>query len=285
MTSSSSGIRSSALRRVAAVRENVSSARLIRRSWSVVNFVGRVKSTVRMRRWRARSARRLLGQPAVLRGLDERRDRIRGQDLAAHAATRAGIRRVQRDLLVAGRARRDRLAADRHADRAAARAARVRRGDGDAQPGELRAHGFFVALADLHGGAAAELEHAGAADEHRLERDPPRAQPHELGDQRLHGGVGELAGGAGAPLGRGEHDVGQARDGRPLVHEREADARAQAQRDEHVTRDRGARELAHADHGLGGHLSRPVRGGSGAPARRRPSARAGRRSSSPRPRP
>jgi hypothetical protein len=50
ITSSSSGMRSSADRRPEAVRQKVSRARLMRRSWSAVNFVGRVKSTVRMRR-------------------------------------------------------------------------------------------------------------------------------------------------------------------------------------------------------------------------------------------
>ena len=49
MTSSSSDTRSSADRRVEAVRQKVSSARFIRRSWSAVNFVGRVKFIVRRR--------------------------------------------------------------------------------------------------------------------------------------------------------------------------------------------------------------------------------------------
>ena len=52
MTSSSSGTRSSADRRVDAVRQNASSERLRRRSCSEVNLVGRVKSTARMRRRR-----------------------------------------------------------------------------------------------------------------------------------------------------------------------------------------------------------------------------------------
>ena len=51
-SSNSSGTRSSALRRVEAVRQNASSVRPRRRSCSAVNFVGRVKSTARMRRRR-----------------------------------------------------------------------------------------------------------------------------------------------------------------------------------------------------------------------------------------
>src|SRR4051812_2165874 len=49
MTSSSMGTRSSADRRVEAVRQKLSSERLRRRSWSLVNFVGRAKLTVRRR--------------------------------------------------------------------------------------------------------------------------------------------------------------------------------------------------------------------------------------------
>ncbi len=51
-SSNSSGTRNSALRRVEAVRQNASSVRPRRRSCSAVNFVGRVKSTARMRRRR-----------------------------------------------------------------------------------------------------------------------------------------------------------------------------------------------------------------------------------------
>ena len=46
------GTRSSADRRVEAVRQNASSVRPSRRSWSGVNLLGRVKSTARMRRRR-----------------------------------------------------------------------------------------------------------------------------------------------------------------------------------------------------------------------------------------
>ena len=52
MTSSSSGARSSADMRDVAVRQNASMPRLIRRSWSEVNFVGREKSTACTRRRR-----------------------------------------------------------------------------------------------------------------------------------------------------------------------------------------------------------------------------------------
>ena len=55
IVSSSIGERSSADRRVAAVWQNVSSARAMRRWWSLVNLVGREKSTVRTR-WRRREA-------------------------------------------------------------------------------------------------------------------------------------------------------------------------------------------------------------------------------------
>ena len=87
MTSSSSGMRSSADRRVDAVRQNASSVRLSRRSCSAVNLVGRVKSTARMRRRRCCGRRRLLGQPALAGRVDQRRDRVGAEDLAAHAAT------------------------------------------------------------------------------------------------------------------------------------------------------------------------------------------------------
>jgi hypothetical protein len=52
MTSISIAVRCSATRRVLARSVKVSMARRIRRSWSVVNFVGRVKSTVRNQRAR-----------------------------------------------------------------------------------------------------------------------------------------------------------------------------------------------------------------------------------------
>ena len=86
IASSSIGQRSSAESRVAAVWQNVSIARAIRRWWSLVNFVGREKSTVRTR-WRRREpALRLLGQLALLGGLDERGDLIGVEDVAHQAA-------------------------------------------------------------------------------------------------------------------------------------------------------------------------------------------------------
>ena len=54
IVSSSTGTRSSVESRVTDVWQNVSIARAIRRWWSVVNLVGREKSTVRSRwprRW------------------------------------------------------------------------------------------------------------------------------------------------------------------------------------------------------------------------------------------
>jgi hypothetical protein len=74
-SSSSSGTRSSADRRVAAVRQKASIARLRRRSWSAVNFVGRVKSTGRM--WRLRP---------VLRGSSGSRPSLAASTSAATAS-------------------------------------------------------------------------------------------------------------------------------------------------------------------------------------------------------
>jgi hypothetical protein len=79
MTSSSSGIRSSADSRVDAVRQNVSSARLIRelrRAREVDGAHAPLAGAV---------GRRLLGQATLLRRVDERRDRVGGEDLAACA--------------------------------------------------------------------------------------------------------------------------------------------------------------------------------------------------------
>ena len=147
-TSSSSGTRSSADRRVDAVRQKASSVRPRRRSCSDVNFVGRVKSTARMRRRRCGAAL-LLGQPAFAGRVDERGDRVGAEDRSAHAAT--STPRARRGSASAPPASRTvtRASADVDADRAAAVAAGLGRDHGDARGGELVAHGGLVALADL----------------------------------------------------------------------------------------------------------------------------------------
>ena len=115
-SSSSSGTRSSADRRVDAVRQNASSVRRSRRSCSAVNFVGRVKSTarIRRRRWGAddssgrRPSRAASTSAAIASGLrtcpltgNHRRSRegaIAGcyqHGFAhAHAGTREGLTRL-----------------------------------------------------------------------------------------------------------------------------------------------------------------------------------------------
>ena len=174
-TSSSSGTRSSADRRVDAVRQNASSVRSRRRSCSDVNLVGRVKSTARMRRRRC-GARRLLGQPALARGVDERGDRVRAQDLAAARSMPHGLHRTRAatvGVLAAGLAHGHGARRDVDADRAAAVAAGLgRRRTGIRSAGELVAHGGLVALRRPRGVELDDGEHARAADQHGLEQRP-----------------------------------------------------------------------------------------------------------------
>ena len=144
-TSISSGTRSSADRRVEAVRQKASSVRCSRRVCSAVNLVGRVKSTARMRRRRCGRGL-LLGQPALTGRVHKGRDRVRAEDRAAHA-TSLGEHAVG----AAGLAHGHLACAHEDADRAAAVAAGLGRHDRDPGGGELVAYGGLVALADLEG--------------------------------------------------------------------------------------------------------------------------------------
>ena len=185
----------------------------------------------------------LLGQAALLRGVDERRDRVGGEDLAAHAAHphRRSARRDGAAHAPSAPGRRDGHAPGCRASTRTvrpARAAGVGRGDGDAQRARAPRARPRRCARRRRGRRRREREHAGAADEHGLEaRCGARRAATIVGDQRVDRGVGELAGRRRvAPDDGGQHDVGQAGDGRPAVEQREADARAQAERDEHVAR-------------------------------------------------
>ena len=181
MTSSSSGTRSSADRRVDAVRQNASRLRLRRRSWSEVNFVGRVKSTarIRRRRWGAgassgsRPSRAASTSAAIASAL-------RTSPALAHAASLhyAGAREYL-GVLAAGLPDRHLPVADVDADRATAVAAGRRGEHGNAQAARALAHCRLVALADVEA-RRRDGEHLRAADQHGLEARAARAERFEL---------------------------------------------------------------------------------------------------------
>ena len=145
----------------------------MRRSWSAVNLVGRVKSTARMRR-------RPLRRPPAPRGAGPPWRRSTSAAIAsalrtcrtAHAATSrfsrpAGLRRGRRP-----RAPSRVPAATSTRIVRPLRAARGRpRRSGCAARAQVLAHRGLVALADLEAGADGG-EHARAADQHGLERAP-----------------------------------------------------------------------------------------------------------------
>ena len=94
-SSSSHGTRSAA-RRADAVRQYASIARVRRRSWSVVNLVGREKSTVRSQRGRRPAAVVALGGPALLAGGSHQRGDAIGVDGRAHDhCGRRGLDRLE----------------------------------------------------------------------------------------------------------------------------------------------------------------------------------------------
>ncbi len=169
ITSSSNGERSSAERRVDAVRQKVSWARSKRRCWSGASLTGRVKSISRTRRGRRVGAAAFAGtspslaaatSSAICSGV--RTSVIRASSRGREDLDPGGARLVDRDEPVR----------HVHADRAALLAAGRSCAHGDAEAPELGTGGLLVATADVEAVRGAEREHAGAADEHGLQPRP-----------------------------------------------------------------------------------------------------------------
>ena len=261
-TSISSGTRSSARqarRRGAAerVQRAVQPARLLGRELGRAREVDRAHAATPLRRGL------LLGQPAFTGRVDERRDRVGGEDgsAAAHAAASGLHGRNQVVLDAAGLAHGDPARGDVDADRAATRAARLGRDHADARGLELVAHGGLVALADFEGGGG-HGEHRSTPDEHGVQIRTARAGGHDAIDQLGDGVIGELERARlGVAAAVGQHDVRQPGHAEAAIHQRQADARAQAEGHENIAGDGRGGELTHPDHRLR-HCYRPNRASS-----------------------
>ena len=268
MTSSSTSRRCSALSRVAAEAQKTSMMRRRRRCWSMPNLLGRLKSTVRSQRVRRPWALSLLSTG--------------GRPLLAWS-NRASISAAERKSFIAGLTSLE--PASRTVTVPVATCTRTVRPTlpavavavtGMPACSESRAHGLLVARADLHAGAGAE--HLRAADEDGVEaRRRARRAGRALRSARARRARRTWPGDRVARRPRSGSTMWASPQARPRRHdERQPDARAQADADEHVARGRGRGELAHADDHLGRRGCRQIShpGRSGAAARRRPRASA-----------
>ena len=258
-TSISSGTRSSADRRVEAVRQKASSVRCSRRVCSAVNFVGRVKSTARMRRRRCgagfssgrRPSRAASTRAAIASGLrtgpltkppTPRRPRARGRRRRPRARSPC-VRPRTRGSCGRGR-RRSRWPRSGCSRR---RAGRGRRPRCAGRPRDEAEDTVNILAPPTR--TASSIGRAGTRRDDAID---------ELGD----GLVGELEGPRSrVPAAGGQHDMRQPGDAGPAVHEREADARPQPEGHEDIAGDGRGGELTHPDHRLR-HRYRPNRASS-----------------------
>ena len=259
-TSISSGTRSSALRRVAAVRRErvqraVQPPRLLGRELGRAREVDRAHAATPLR------SGLVLGQPALASRVDERRDRIRGEDRTAaltHAAaseamagtrscsTPPASRTVMRRVPTWTRIVRPRLPPVSEAI------------DADMRGVELVAHGGLVALADFEGGGG-HGEHRSTPDKDGVQIRTARTGGDDAIDELGDGMIGELVRARlGVPAAGGQHDVRQPRHALTAIDQRQADARAQTEGHQNIAGDGRGGELTHPDHRLR-HCYRPNR--------------------------
>ena len=188
-------------------------------------------------------------QLALLGGVDERGDLVRGEELAHRAApARAAVRGLRPSSSVSGCWPAQRTVTSnspteiftvRPVFPPVCAALIVTRCLGQGSP-----DGRLIARADVQ--PATHLKHPRASRDRGLEPSLDGAGLAHLVDQLGYGGVGELAHLIDPVIGFGQDDVCQAGDAGRAVDDRQSDARAQAEGDELFVRVAGDHHLTHA---------------------------------------